>query len=79
MTETTVRELKIWLEQFDEDTIVEVLEKETLSQWGGDSVVVKSLDLKAYGNWDFTDFTDNEHVKEDAPYFGKKFLTLGEN
>lgn len=74
---TTVRELKIWLEQFDEDTIVEVLEKECRDF--GDTVVSRDLKTGEFGNWDFYDFNKNERVNETHPYFGKKVLTLGED
>jgi hypothetical protein len=73
---TTVRELKIWLEQFPEDTEVEVLEVE--QTYSDDITKIEPLNLKQFGNWDFFDATKNQFVKEDHPCFGRKILTLGE-
>ena len=76
---TTIKELKEFLAQFPEDTEVEVLEEEDIGNYHGAQAVEVPLNLEEYsGNWEFQDFTKNEFVKENHPYFGKKVLTLGE-
>jgi hypothetical protein len=73
---TTIRELKLWLEQFPEDTEVEVLEVEF--NYSGIDVTLKPLNTKPNRNWEFIDYSKNRYVKKDHPYFGKKILRLGE-
>ncbi len=78
MPRTTVRELKIWLEQFDDDVEVEVLEREGNYGYGGDTIITNNLNLRSYGNWAYTDFRGNKYVKSTDAYFNKQILMLGE-
>jgi len=80
---TTRKELQDWLNRFPEDTIIEfAMCKESGNGYMSYNVVTfdsPTLTDNDYGDgWDFRDFRNNKHVKPDQPFFGKCYLTLGE-
>lgn len=79
---TTVKDLKEWLNRFPDDTIVNVLKQEpseVYESYGDTAFEDIILDSSDSGDgWEFIDFADNKFVKEDAPFYGKKYLHLGE-
>lgn len=79
----TIKELKEWLNRFPEDTIVEfgIQQKSgNYEAYGAVHFVTPTLEDNDIGDgWEFTDMRNNQFVKEDATYFGKCFLRLGES
>ena len=79
----TIKELKEWLNQFPEDTIVEVgiqQKPDHYQSYGSLSFECPKLDGKGSGHgWEFKDFRNNQFVKETDPFFGKYYLQLGES
>lgn len=69
------REMQEWLEQFPEDTEIEVVVVEAGTGWHGDTNSVVAFTGE---ECEFVDFRGNQFVKEDSPHFNKKFLHLGE-
>ena len=80
---TTIKEFKEWLNRFPEDTIVEVGIQQKAGNYeayGAVEFVSPKLEESDYGDgWEFTDFRNNQFVKEDSPRFGKCYLSLGES
>jgi hypothetical protein len=78
----TIKEFKKWLEQFPEDTIVEVAIQESPSGWESCGPVrfqEFEIPTEMWGDgFDFLDFRNSKFSKPDDPYFGKCFLELGE-
>ncbi len=72
-----VKEFKEWLNQFPDDAEVEVLQHHLGRNWDSDSVNEVTFVGEKFEDWDFTDFTDNPHTKEDSPWFNKRILNLG--
>lgn len=76
----TVREMIEWLKTQDQDAEVEVLMKESGCGWdSGDYVTTVTFDASNRDLWDYTDFRGNPHVKPDEPYYGKRYLKLGDS
>jgi len=73
-----IKQFKEWLDQFDDDTIVQVLIKEPalLYESFGDAQPWEFTGNE-YGDYEYTDFSGNPFVEETAPYYEKKFLCLG--
>jgi len=72
---TTVKEFKEWLNQFDDDVIVE------MSNGIDDNFHLHSKEDLECGRCmgvNFTDFRTNSHVKEDSWWFGKQILQFEE-
>ena len=63
-----------WLDQFPEDTQIDVVVVEEGPAWAGDTNEVVKFTPE---HSDFVDFAGNQFVKPDAPHFNKKFLCLG--
>lgn len=80
---TTIKELKQWLNNFPEDTIVEFAVQQPASMYqsyGDVKFLQPNLQRSdADEGWEFLDFIDNQYVKKDAPHFGKCFLRFGES
>lgn len=74
----TIKEFKKWLDQFPEGTEVEVPSLEEGTSWQPDVTHFKKFEGESYVDFEFIDFTKNQFVKEDHPYFGKVVLQLGE-
>jgi len=81
---TTVKDLKEWLNNFPEDTIVQFAVQQpggAYESYGELKYIEPELtneNLSCGDGWDFVDFTNNQFVKEGDPHFGKKFLAFGE-
>jgi hypothetical protein len=79
---TTIKELKEWLNRFPEDTIIEVGIQERAGNYEAYGAVKfespKLEDNDSGKGWEFTDFRNNQFVKEDAPYYRKCYLKFGE-
>ena len=80
---TTIKEFKEWLNRFPEDTIVEFgiqQHARNYESYGAVNFISPTLENADSGNgWEFIDFRDNKYVNQDAPHFGKCYLTLGES
>jgi len=73
-----VKEFKKWLDQFDEDTIVEVLIQEKAPEYSPYGQCIHSEFVGAEcEDYDYVDFAGNRFVKPESPHFGKKILVLG--
>lgn len=72
---TTIKQFKEWLNQFPEDTIVEV------PICIKNSIQMKSIDFNEETSdcgWRFLDFTENRYVRPEQEHYDKKYLQLGE-
>lgn len=72
---TTVKELREWLNQFDDDVIIE------MSNGIDDNFHLKSKeDLECGGceGVNFVDFRKNIFTKDESWWFGKQILQFGE-
>lgn len=67
-----------WLDQFPEDTEIEVVVVEAGSGWEGDTNRVVAFEAVEFDQFEFTDFTGNRFVGPDHPLFNRKTLVLGE-
>jgi len=73
---TTVKQFKEWLNQFPDDTIVEV------PICIKNSIKMKSIEFseKTSGcGWEFLDFRNNQFTKPDEEHYNKTYLQLGES
>lgn len=72
----TVREMIEWLKTQDPDAEVEVLKKERGCGWdSSDYVITVTFEASDKNLWDYADFRDSKDTK--APFYGKRYLTLG--
>lgn len=74
------KQFQEWLDQFPEDTVIEVQvqqEPPAYQSWG-ECREVEFVD-DSDETYTFTDFTGNQFVNPDSPYFGKRVLVLGTN
>jgi hypothetical protein len=71
-------EMQQWLEQFPEDTVIEVgvQEKPEPYQSYG-AVKFGEFNAIKYEHYELLDFTGNQFISKGSPYFGKRFLQLG--
>lgn len=82
-------ELQQWLNQFDEDTIIECVVHSNGSGYydqGGNATVEEfQPDIQRYTNsiwcandhFEYVDLRNNQFVKEDNRLYGKKLLRIG--
>jgi hypothetical protein len=85
-------EFQEWLNQFDEDTIIEIVyhtdghgyydqggnaTTETFNPDMGELYSTLSTPWCLNGHFEYNDFNTNQFVKPHHPYFGKKILTIG--
>lgn len=78
----TVLQLIEWLKTQDPDAIVQVVQHKTslggYYEQGGTAKIV-DFNPEDMNLHDYTDFRKNPYVKPDAPYFGQRYLLLGEH
>lgn len=73
-----VKEFKEWLNQFDDDVIVEVgIQQEADPYQSYGQVIFKEFTGDFYEDCDYTDFRGNPYVKESYPYYNTCILQLG--
>ena len=79
-----VKELIYWLQTQDEEAIVQVVihERGTGYYDQGGNAHIADFDLSETqyncpSHYEYTDFRGNQFVKEDTPYYNKRFLLLG--
>lgn len=85
-TPVTIKDLKKFLEQFPEDTLVEFAFQKDSPRWESfgkvefeSPVLEKEEEWSTSGpGWEFLDFRGNQFIKPDSDSFGKTFLLLGE-
>ena len=71
------KQFQEWLDQFPEDTLIEVTVQAASGSWyTGDSRPVM-FDPNNMDHSEFVDFVNNPHVKPDSNIFDMKILTLG--
>jgi len=78
---TTVKDLKQWLNNFPDETIVEFAiqqEPTGYESYGQVNFINPKLKEDYEEGWEFVDFRNNRFVKEEAEYFGKCYLKIGE-
>lgn len=79
----TVNEFIEWLKTMPQDAQVNVLCHDSYSDYctqGGtcsEIPFIEEGDKNGNECFSFVDFSGNQFVKPDAPYYGKKFLTIG--
>jgi len=80
---TTLKQFKEWLDQFPDDTLVEVGVQEPGGNWEAYGPInFKSPELISGDigeGWEFTDFRGNKFVKPTDERFNKCILRLGES
>ena len=69
----TVKEFKEWLNQFDDDTIIEINNNHEFTLKSKEDVYLGRMK-----DVDFTDFRDNKYTKEDNWWYGKQVLNIGD-
>jgi hypothetical protein len=70
---TTVKEFKEWLNQFDDDTIMEIN--------GDKNIILKSKEDVSFAKmkgFEFADYRDNHFVKKESWWFGKQILSISD-
>lgn len=73
------KEFQQWLDQFPEDTIIEVgVQNAPLMYCPYGSVSVVNFVGKEYEDFEYTDLTDNKLVEPSQPYYKKRYLLLGQ-
>lgn len=73
-----IKEFKEWLNQFDDDVIVEVgIQQRAPSYQSFGEVIFEEFVGDEYEDYDYLDFTNNQFVTDDKPYWMKKYLRLG--
>lgn len=79
-------EFQKWLDQFDEDTVIEIVYHTDghgyYDQGGNATTEVFKPDYDYIewcknGHFEYTDFTNNQFVRPHEPHFGKKILIIG--
>ena len=81
--EVTVKELREWLKQFDDDVIVKFVTVDEDRGYMGEKECAESDPVLTTNDWDgkawsYTDFRNMKNVNDGWPYYNKQFLTLGE-
>lgn len=80
---TTIKDLKKWLDNFPEETIIEFGIQQragNYESYGDVKFISPKLEVSETGEgWEFIDFTENKYVKENDAHFGKMYLRLGES
>lgn len=81
--EVTVKDLKEWLDNFDDDVIVKFLEHTDGTGYDsyGDTIEINPVLTKDAWDgegWEYTDFRSYKHVLKPKPYYNKQYLLLGE-
>ena len=71
------KQFQEWLDQFPEDTEIEVTVQEADGAWYTEDSRPVMFDPDSWSHSRFVDFVDNPHVTADSAIFGKKILTLG--
>ena len=66
-----------WLEQFPEDTVIEVGVQERPEPYQSFGAVIFVEFVGDYGQHELIDFRNNSSVKEGHQYYGKVYLQLG--
>jgi len=74
----TVSQLIEWLKAQDQGAVVQVVTISDAPTWEayGPATLVE-LDVTNADHVEYTDFRGNQFVKEDAPHYGRRYLTLG--
>ena len=70
-------EFQRWLDQFPEDTEIEVMMQEPEESWYAASMISRVFDENNEDHFNYVDFTGNQYVKEGDDYYNKRLLTLG--
>lgn len=82
------KEFQEWLNQFDEETIIEIVyhtDGHGYYDQGGNATTTEFTPNSGFydnswcqnGHFEYSDFTNNQYVKEGHPYYGKKLLLIG--
>lgn len=73
-----IKEFKEWLNQFDDDVIVEVLVQDEPSGYESYGACYGSeFTGDELEDYEYVDFTGNRLINPEHSYFNKKILTLG--
>lgn len=70
-------EFQQWLDQFPEDTEVEVMMQAPDSMWSISNSSSKPFDANNEDHFTYVDFTGNQFVKPGDVRFNTRYLTLG--
>lgn len=78
-----VKDFIAWLQTQDQEAIVEIVNHTRGTGYydhGGNCSwddFDKDKQWEQWEQWEYVDFRDNEFVKPDAEYFGKRYLRIG--
>ena len=70
-------EFQRWLDQFPEDTEIEVMMQEPDASWNTGDVESKAFDANNEDHFEYVDLIGNKFVKPGSDCYNKRFLTLG--
>ena len=74
------KEFQSWLEQFPEDTEIQVgIQQSPPDYCPYGSVYFDKFKGEHFDDYWYTDYTDNPHTKEGSYYYNKKVLRLGDS
>ena len=70
-------EFQRWLDQFPEDTEIEVMLQAPDEPWDTGDVESGPFDANNKYHFEYVDLTGNKLIKPSNNYYNKRFLTLG--
>lgn len=70
-----IKDFKEWLNNFPDDTIIEVVQA-TWGGYGGGDILVTEFEADDHC-FEYTDFVNNQFVKPEDEFLNKKYLLLG--
>lgn len=82
----TVRQVKQWLENFDDDTEVQIIVNDNIGSSDPGSEIPLLLNMmptetgeifSSSKTWHYIDYTKSPTITKTHPYYGKKVLILG--
>ena len=76
-SEMKVKDFKEWLNNFDDDVIVEVLIQDEADTYQAYGACVSEEFNDTDDHYDYVDFNGNQFVKPEDSFYGKKILKLG--
>lgn len=71
------KQFQEWLEQFPEDTEIDVIIQEESRGYESYGEAVAKTFEGTEEQFEFVDFTGNQFVKKEDAHFNKRFLTIG--
>jgi hypothetical protein len=72
------KEFQQWLDQFPEDTIIEVMVQEESGSWESYGACYATVfEAVEFDHYEYTNFTGNPLITPDRPSYNRGYLVLG--